>query len=178
MKTLVWARLAAAPLLLAAAAAQAVPYDFTLTGDYTASFRIDSNPVATVLDPDAFLVEDVSGTFDGIVAVRNVSFYTPVYFGGLAIFQPEPFVGELSVFGAQVFAGPIDAPTFLPGSYDFTGFIGEQDGYSVRLVISAVPEPGTWAMAAAGLALLGAAAFRRREAAKTTCRAASAAGRR
>lgn len=83
--------------------------------------------------PEAFKLALAGGTFAGQSASRDVSFYTPLLNGGMAISRPDPFLDEMSVFGAQVFVGPIDAPTFVPGSYDFTGFVGQTDGHFVRL---------------------------------------------
>jgi hypothetical protein len=154
--------LASAAVLTMADPARAELYNFTVTGDYVAHFQIDSSPVVSVLDADAFSVLNVVGTFAGVVGSRTVSFYTPVYYGGMAISQPDPFVSEMSVFGLQVFTGPIDAPTFLLGSYDFTGFVGAVDGKSVQLLISAVPEVDTWLMTIAGIGILGLVVRRRK----------------
>ena len=148
-----------------AAPAKATLYDFTLTGDYEAHFQIDSSPVVSVLDPDAFSVLNVAGTFAGVAGSRNVTFYTPVYYGGMAISQPDPFFSEMSVFGAQVFIGPIGTPTFVLGSYDFTGFIGAEDGKVVQLTITAVPEPDSWLLMIAGIGVLAAVARTRKSAA-------------
>lgn len=144
-------RCAAVAALACTTAASAQTYDFTVSGAYDARFQIDASPVVEVLDPaGAFAVRGVSGTFAGIAGLRDVSFYTPAISGGMAISQPAPFVSEMSVFGTQVFTGPIDTPSFVPGVYDFTGFVGSTDGHSVRLVISAVPEPAAWMLFCAG----------------------------
>jgi hypothetical protein len=145
-----------------APAAHAVTYQFTVSGDYAASFRLDASPVVDVLAAGVFVVRDVAGTFAGAAGLRDVSFYTPDVSGGMAISQRVPFVSEMSVFGAQVFSGPIDAPLFAPGSYDFTGYVGPTDGHAVRLVISAVPEPAAWALLAAGMAVLAVPTLRAR----------------
>ena len=112
--------------------------------------------------PGYFRVLNVAGTFAGVVGSRNVSFSeSPGTGGGMAIWQFDPLVRfdtEMAVVGAQVFSGPIDAPTFLLGSYDFTGFVGAVDGKSVQLLISAVPEVDTWLMMIAGIGILGVAA--------------------
>jgi hypothetical protein len=158
MNTLARFILACAAVLAMADPAKATLYDFTLTGDYEAHFRIDSSPVVTVLDPDAFAVLNVAGTFAGVVGSRRVSFYTPVLYGGMAISQTDTFPGEMSVFGEQVFAGPIGTPTFLLGRYDFTGFIGLDDGKVVQLTISAVPELDSWLLMIGGIGVLAAVA--------------------
>ena len=146
--------LACAAVFAMAGPAKATLYDFTLTGDYEAHFQIDSNPVVTVHDPDAFSVENVAGTFAGVVGSRKVSFYTPKYYGGMAISQTDQFPGEMSVFGEQVFAGPIGTPTFLLGRYDFTGFIGTEDGNVMQLTITAVPELDSWLLMIGGIGVL------------------------
>lgn len=156
MNTFLHLLLACAGLLSLTGPARAVVYDFTVTGDYMAHFQIDSNPVVNVLDPDAFSVEGVAGTYAGVIGMRDVTFYTPILSGGMAISTPDPFVSEMSVFGEQVFIGSIDEPTFVPGTYDFTGYVGLDEGKSVRLVISAVPEPSTWLTLMAGIGMLGA----------------------
>jgi hypothetical protein len=155
--------LASAAVFTMADPARAELYDFKVTGDYVAHFQIDSSPVVSAGDhPGYFRVLNVAGTFAGIVGSRNVSFYeAPATGGGMAIWQFDPLVRydtEMAVVGAQVFTGPIDAPTFLLGSYDFTGAVGAVDGKSVQLLISAVPEVDTWLMMIAGIGILGAAA--------------------
>jgi hypothetical protein len=165
MDTLARFLLACAAVLAMAGPANATLYDFTLTGDYEAHFQIDSSPVVTVLDPDAFAVLNVTGTFAGVVGSRKVSFYTPKYYGGMAISQTDAFPGEMSVFGEQVFAGPIGTPTFLLGRYDFTGFIGLEDGYVMQLTIAAVPELDSWLLMIAGIGVLAAVTRTRKPAA-------------
>ena len=170
--------LASAAVLTMAGPARAELYNFTVTGDYVAHFQIDSSPVVSAGDhPGYFRVLNVAGTFAGVVGSRNVSFYeSPGTGGGMAIWQFDPFVKydtEMAVVGAQVFSGPIDAPTFLLGSYDFTGFVGAVDGKSVQLLISAVPELDTWLMMFGGLGVIGWVGRSRRKA-SSMCRAVAA----
>jgi hypothetical protein len=156
------------PILLAGAAAWALAgparaerYDFTLTGDYIAHFRLDSSPVVSDPDPDRFRVLDVAGSFAGVAGWRNLSFFVLGASGGMTIWQAdgsgEPLIIDMDSMGPQVFTGPTEAPTFQPGHYDFGG-VGADAGKSMQLHIAAVPEPGTWLMMLAGAAMLGFAA--------------------
>ncbi|MBB5986327.1 PEPxxWA-CTERM sorting domain-containing protein [Sphingobium lignivorans] len=151
---------AAAAALSFAAPAQAVLFNFTLTGDYSASFQLDSSPVPDVFDGSSFTIWDVSGFPDAALGIVDLQFWTGDEAGGFSIID---FYGDaylLDATGSQLFSGSTGAPTFLTGTYALADLFGPG---SYTLVIEeagttpAIPEPATWAMLIAGFAMAGAA---------------------
>ncbi len=149
----------AAALGLAAPAAAAT-YTFTLSGDYSASWDLDSNAI-----PDSFLpwrarYSNVTGTFDGLTgSSATIDFYTDVLDGGLTISDNATSIVLADPCGQVLFSGPTSAPTFLLGTYNLLN--NSNNNAAVQLVIAeaaaAVPEPATWAMMIAGFGLVGGA---------------------
>lgn len=153
---------AAAALLLWAGVANAALYNFTVSGDYSASWRLDSAPTPDKVSAgEGFVLWDVSGNFPGAV----FGFVDLIFFhgGGGGGLQIEDFSGDkvlLSSDGAQLYTGAESHPVFKLGTFALSEF---QGGRNYTLTIAAaVPEPATCGMLLGGLALVGAAARRRR----------------
>jgi len=103
------------PIIAAAlaTAASAAPADaallqFTLTGDYSASFQIDSDPT-----PDDFLsgtglaLYDDEDNFPGAVFdLTDLFFYNSAVGGGLEIYDYYANTTLLLTDGAQLYTGP------------------------------------------------------------------------
>jgi hypothetical protein len=143
--------------------ASAAILSFDLTGDYTASWSLDSNPTPQEVDGISFTLWDVFGSFPGSAFdVVDLRFYEAAALGGLTIVD---FFGGgvtlIDAIGGQLFSGTLNSPMFAPGTYDLLDF----DGREYTLVISdpngVIPEPATWAMMIAGFGLVGFAARRR-----------------
>jgi len=161
---------AVAALLFSAAAANAALYKFELTGDYTASWQLNS----TVTPDDyatgvGFLLWDVEGNFPGsLFDVADLTFYNADADGGLQI---DDFYGETTLLitdGGQLYTGPESAPTFRLGTFALSEF-GGTGSYSLTVTnldavppppTGDVPEPASVALLAGGLGLM--AALRRR----------------
>jgi len=151
---------AVAATLLCAGVANAALYQFTVSGAYSASWQMDSAPT-----PDLAAVGlgisfgDVSGFYQNAVsALADVSFFTSAMGGGMSI---EDYYGGtflLVADGPQLYEGTEEAPVFSTGTYALTEYQGTA-GYT--LTIAAVPEPATYGMLLAGMALVGVAARRR-----------------
>ena len=159
---------AVAALLLSAGAANAALYQFNLTGDYTASWQLNSTVTPNFAAPaQAFFVYDVQGNFPGAIdVVADLTFFNAALGGGLEIVD---FRGGdqllLSTDGPQLYSGPEASPTMLLGTFSLTE-VGGNGMYTLTVTDLdavppvAVPEPASAALLIGGLALL--AAFRRR----------------
>ncbi len=159
---------AAVAATIAAVPAGAVTYEFKLTGDYTSTFYIDSNPTVDAADDTGFSVFDVNGSFPGATPdyVSDVTFYNTANGGGLQI---DDFFGGTSLFGAigpQLFSGTESSPVLTLGTFALTEF-GGNGKYTLNVGISPVtpvPEPTTWAYFLVGFGAVGAATrYRRRK---------------
>ena len=156
-------------LLLSAGVANAALYQFTLTGNYNASWTLNST-----LTPDdsfsgqGFFLYDVEGNFPGaLFDVVDMVFYNASLDGGLEI---DDFYGETTLVltdGPQLYTGNEDLVTFLLGTFTLTDL---NDGSLFTLTVTDasvvppttdVPEPASGALLIGGLGLLYASRKRR-----------------
>ena len=157
---------AAALAALISTPASAAALLFDLSGDYSASWVLDSNPVPNVALPGSFTLWDVPGNFPGATqGVVDLQFWTGANGGGLTI---DDFLGSggtlADLSDAQVFMGSPYAPLFVPGTFELTHYgVGNYTLYISALVVpSGGPEPGTWALMIGGFGLVGASLRRRK----------------
>jgi hypothetical protein len=156
--------------LVAAVPASAVPYQFTLSGPFGATWTADSNPIVDQAGFDSFVLQDVSGDYSGIPGngpttnLADIQFYSSSIGGGFFIYNFANDIGLLTTNSAQLFSGTTLNPTFVTGSFALTDF--DNEGVSFNLDItdltSAAPETPTWAMMILGLGMAGAALRSRR----------------
>jgi hypothetical protein len=144
------------------ASASAIPLNYVLTGDYSASWTMDSNPVpgaspGDIIDPAlgiGFTVQKVQGNFPGATDVNfaNVTFFDIGAGGGLVLSDvsnpPIPNFNLVITDGQQLYSGSALAPTMLLGTFSLVDSLGGAGRYT--LTVSAVPEPQTWAMLLVG----------------------------
>jgi len=145
---------AVATALLCTGAANAALYQFTVSGDYAATWRLDSSTIPGVVFPGVgFIYGDVAGIYENAVSeLADVAFFNGSLGGGLSI---EDFYGEqflLIADGPQLYSGSEAAPAFLTGSYTLHQYQGTG---TYTVTISAVPEPATYGMLLAGVGLVG-----------------------
>lgn len=156
--------IAVAALMLSAGVANAALYQFNLTGDYTASWQLNS-PV--VPDDGAsgvgFVLYNVDGSFPGsATGLTDLYFFNADQGGGLEIYD---FFGDRDLLltdGPQLYSGDEEGiATFLLGTFLLTDF-GGTGTYTLTVTDldatppGSVPEPATAAMLIAGLGLLAA----------------------
>jgi hypothetical protein len=156
---------AASALLFSASVANAALYQFTLTGDYTASWQLNSSVTPDVVGPgEGFILQDVEGNFPGsLIDFVDLTFYSEAIGGGLEILD---FYGDtllLSTDGIQLYTGTEDFPSFILGTFALTEFQGT-GVYSLTVSevgAVAVPEPGSVFLLLGGIGAM--AALRRRK---------------
>lgn len=163
LKNLLTQLATAAALTTTALAAQADIYEFSLTGDYTATWQLNSTVLSdSSADGIGFVLWDVDGFPDAVLNVADVYFWHADIGGGLQI---EDYYGDailVSTDGPQLYTGPEDNPTFLLGTFALTEYQGSGT-YSLTVTnLSAIPEPASIALMLGGLGLVGVAAARRR----------------
>ncbi|MEP6504691.1 MAG: PEP-CTERM sorting domain-containing protein [Betaproteobacteria bacterium] len=164
LNTIVAGMFASAAFALAAGPAQASTYQFTVTGDYSASWQLESTVVADVGFAGTYLtLWDIDGSYPGaVLPLADISFFNADFDGGL---QLDDFYGGtvlLATDGPQLYTGDEEGPvTFSLGTFALTQFNG--DGvYTLTVTdVSAVPEPASIAMLLGGLGLMGASLRRR-----------------
>lgn len=161
---------AMAALMLTASVANAGLYGFTLSGDYSASWQMDSNAVPLVGETGLGLFYmDVEGNFPGSAFnVADLTFFSGDLGGGLEIY--DFYGGGITLLltdGVQLYTGLESAPMFMLGTFDLTEFQGSGT-YTLTVTDldtgpepAPVPEPATAAMLLGGLGMLYAVRKRR-----------------
>jgi hypothetical protein len=151
---------ACSTLALAAVAAHADPYQFTLSNSAgTASWQLDSSPVPDEFEiNELFIMSNVPLDLGGFVLNADLGFRHLNLGGGLAFREHGAAGGAILTGGIQLYTGTEAAPTFKTGSFILADPNGT-DNYTLN--ISAVPEPTLSAMLLAGLGIVGIAAARR-----------------
>lgn len=156
-------------MLLSAGAANAGLYQFNLSGDYTASWKLDSTVVPDVASNDqGFILWDVEGNFPGsLYGSADLTFYNADIGGGLEIYDFWSDSLLLLTDGPQLYTGKENGATFRLGSFGLTEF-GGTGSYTLTVTDldaipepSEVPEPASAALLFGGLGLLYASRKRR-----------------
>lgn len=144
MKSLRNAALAA--VLLSASVANAALLQFNLTGDYTASWQLNSTGT-----PDdgsngvAFVLYDVGGNFPGsLIGVADLYFFNAAEGGGFEIYDYYNDVDLAVTDGAQLYTGNEEGIiTFKLGTFALKEYFGSGK-YSLTITdLDAGPGPGT-----------------------------------
>lgn len=146
------------------ASAQALVFE--LTGSRTATFTFpDAIPdsfTSSALIGDQIFFNNVVGSFGGSPGTGNISFGTNLI-ADLNIQSANLGFTQLTT-SAVLFSGPASNPTFNLGTVALSGgFLAGPASLTIsRAPVTAVPEPGTWAMMLLGFGAIGMATRRRR----------------
>ncbi|EEF26497.1 conserved hypothetical protein [Ricinus communis] len=164
MKQILSGAVVAASLLLTGVA-YATPYSFTVTGDYAASWIMDSQPEPDFLTwPWSFGLKMV-GHYDyqpdnkAVIVFGSGSGRSLQIFGSV---KGEP-IELLVADGPTLYTGTDGEPVFTPGTYALTGYRYLREPGNFTLTISPVPEAETYAMVIAGVGVVGVVARRRKK---------------
>lgn len=151
---------AAAATLLWANAANAELYQFAISGDYSATWQLDTDKAPTAVYPGvSFYYLGVGGLFpDSTWGTADIYFRNSSQGGGLFIVDSGPNSPLVLSSGPQLYSGSEADFDFVVGTHVLTEAMGPG---SYTLTISAVPEPATYGMMLAGLGLVGVALRRR-----------------
>jgi hypothetical protein len=153
---------AVAVLLFSSSVAHAALIQFNLTGDYTASWQIDtSQPPEDPFVGVWVTYGNVMGSFPGATQPGlYVTFYSPVLDGGFEIYDNNLDGALVATAGPQLYTGLETNPVFLLGTFALTDYDGPGTyllTISEVVAEAGVPEPATGAMLLGGLALIAAA---------------------
>jgi hypothetical protein len=165
--------IALAGVAMAAAAASlpaaAVPLSFTLTGSRDASFVLDSNPTPTTFSStilggnnfgDQISFANVAGTFGGTPGFASIGFGTGIF---ATLNVNSATLGFTQLVGPNLFSGTAANPVFSTGTFNLSGLVSGNSVLTISSLVSAAPEPGTWAMMILGFGMAGAGLrYRRR----------------
>ena len=129
--------------------AQGPTYTFTLTGPRNWTWTLPQNPTPTGFDlgDGLFWIDGVS-IVGASTSTCDFDFYTSGSMHGCTQSSERT-----DLYGAVLFGGDADNPTFAPGTYSLSG------DYTLTI---AVPEPASFALVGAGLLAMGVVACRRR----------------
>lgn len=150
--------------LLSAGAANAALLKFTLSGDYTAQWTLNSTLIANDgVDGEYFGLYDVAGMFPGSeLDIVDLYFFNANQLGGIEIRDFYQNLDLLSSVGDQLYTGSEEgAVTFKLGTFD----LSELDGpgrYTLTVANDGsggpgpnpVPEPASAAILLGGLGLM------------------------
>lgn len=157
VKSLINAALATA--LLSTGVANAALYEFKLSGDYTATWQMDTELEPDSTDNDAGLTfNEVVGNFPGYDAL-DITFFNSAISGGLQLYDFYTDRYVLTTNGPQLYTGKESRHEFTLGTFSLTEFAGAGNYVLTISDLDApvdVPEPASAALLAAGLGLLAA----------------------
>jgi len=149
-------------MLFSGSVANAALLQFTVTGDYTASWQMDANPAPGDFEDGLyFTVWDVEGFNDAFFGVTDISFFNTDVGGGMEIYDFYGFNVLLSTVGPQLYTGSEDNPFFTLGTFALTQYQGT-DTYTLTISEAGgpvippvdVPEPATGALLLGGAAIM------------------------
>jgi len=165
---LAFAAVAAASML--SSPAQAIVLNYSLTGDYTATWKFNTEQLPADAQPGFGIIYDgIKGSYEApLIDIAELCFFNDAIGGGIQLNTPGTFDGVVSLAGQQIYSGPESAPTFLTGTFAFLGYdvinevVDPSRSYTLR--VSVAPEPETWSILLLGFGLVGASMRRQKPA--------------
>jgi hypothetical protein len=148
---------ALAAMLFTAGVANAALLQFTLTGDYAATWQLDSQLTPNNAINDFYFKVSNVGTFpDATGGVAEVTFFNAALGGGFSIYDDRGTGNLVITNGPQLYTGSEFNPSFTLGSFALVAFSGNGT-YVLKIAeadAAAVPEPATGALLLGGLGLM------------------------
>lgn len=141
---------------LSTSAADAAILRFTLAGDYSATWDLNSASSPSFYQSGAgSAFWNATGSFAGALQPEaDLTFYNAAVGGGLNIYDLHGDVNLLAADGPQLYTGPESAPVFRLGTFMLTQSRGTGTYTLTVTDVSAVPEPASALLVFAGLGVL------------------------
>ncbi len=115
-------RISAAMILLscAAAPARATLLDWSIGGLLPVDFQLDSSAIPNAINVNGVRFDGINARVNGVQQTVSLHTFFSGSGGGFQLFNGDGSL-SLSANGPEIYIGPVDSPTFVPGNFNLTG---------------------------------------------------------